>query len=78
MNKKKIIPRKLTTRKRRKNHILIYISCRNKKRNEIVNDEIRKAMIRINRLTDNKVSYEIVNDYYSHINSSSGTASTGS
>lgn len=50
--------KKLISRKIRKNHIKVYILCSGKKR-KVVNDEIRKAIGRIERLTDNKVSYEI-------------------
>ena len=72
-----MIKKKFISRKMRKNHIKIHISCKNREKNEIVNEEIRKAIRKIKRITDNKVSFEITNDYYDSINlSSSGTAST--
>lgn len=58
-----VIKKKLISSKRRKNHIKIHISCKNREKKEIVNKEIRKAIRKIKYLTDNKVSFEIVNDY---------------
>lgn len=55
--KKKVI----VSRKRRKNHVDIHISCKNREKCEIVEKEIRKAIRRIKYLTDNKISYVIIN-----------------
>lgn len=52
----------LKSRKRRKNHVDIHISCENKEKREIVEKEIRKALRKIQHLTSNKVSYVIIND----------------
>lgn len=51
--------RRITSRKVRKNHIRVDIGCPDNKRKKVVNEEIRKAISRIEYLTDNKVSYEI-------------------